>query len=58
MAKNRLWRVTYQFSTGACEENRQEEFRNRFSAEVFISRLSSFDGVSNVQLTKAKAVRQ
>ncbi|MBQ8545564.1 MAG: hypothetical protein IJ437_01345 [Clostridia bacterium] len=58
MAKNRLWRVTYQFNSGACEENRQEEFRNKFSAEVFISRLSDFDGVSNIQLAKTKAIME
>ena len=58
MAKNRLWRVSYQFNSVAGEENRQEEFRNKFSAEVFISRLSAFDGVSNVQLTKTRATRQ
>ena len=58
MEKNRLWRVSYKYSSGASEEKRQEEFRNKFSAEVFISRLSSFDGVSNVQLTKTKPTRE
>ena len=55
MLKARLWRVTYDYNTGAEGGKIQEEFRKKETARLFISRLADFNGISNVQLKRVRA---
>ena len=55
MLKSRLWRVTYDYNTGAEGGKIQEEFRKKETARLFISRLADFNGISNVQLKRVRA---
>lgn len=55
MLKTRLWRVTYDYNTGAEGGKIQEEFRKKETARLFISRLADFNGISNVQLKRVRA---